>query len=249
MDITKSKKFNSFISQKRDDTFRILANQIKFSLSDDERSEIFQDSAIALYNKIDNGVLTKLKCKQESNGLKKEIELPVLADEATPTLLTYFVEICYRQALKLKEKKYGEGSNALSSKKAKHVLMESYGVTKENDFAELTLNYSGYQKESTHKKYIEMDGKISNEQCSAILNICSESDNSIYREIVSQALETLAPRCRDLLNSYYSHKSNWSDIASKLGINGGANSAKSAASRCRKTLFERCHEIERKRIW
>lgn len=249
MDITKSKRFNSFISQKRDDAFRILTNRLNFSLSNDEKAEVFQDSAIALYKKIDSGILTKLKCKQESNGIKKEVEFSVLADEATPTLFTYFVEICYRQALKLKEKKYGKGANSLSSKKAKHNLMESYGVIKDNDFEELTLNYTGYQKENVHKKYIEMDGTISNDQCKAILNVCNETDNSIYREIISQALDTLASRCKDLLGSYYSHKTNWSDIAAKLGINGGADSAKSAASRCRKTLFERCHEIERKRIW
>ena len=57
---------------------------------------------------------------------------------------------------------------------------------------DLTLNYTGYQKEESSKQYVEMDGSISNEQCMEILNMCSESDNSIYREIMSQALDTLA---------------------------------------------------------
>lgn len=250
MEITNSKKFNKFISRKREDIFRILSSRIKFPMSDDEKSEVFQNSAIALYNKIDKGILTTLKCRQEYKGLSQDVELPVLADEATPTLLSYFVEICYRQALKLKEKKYGEGANASSSKKAKQVLMESLGVVKDNEFAELTLNYTGYQKETSSKQYVEMDGTISNEQCKEILNVCSETEISIYREIMSQALDTLATRCRELIGSYYAHKrKTWSEIAALFEIKGGANHAKVAAQRCRERLTEKCHEIERKRIW
>ena len=250
MEITNSKKFNKFISGKREDTFRILSSRIKFPMSDDEKSEVFQTSAIALYNKIDKGILTTLKCRKDYKGLSQDVELPVLADEATPTLLSYFVEICYRQALKLKEKKYGEGVNASSSKKAKQVLMESLSVVKDNEFAELTLNYTGYQKETSSKQYVEMDGTISNEQCKEILNVCSETENSIYREIMSQALDTLATRCRELIGSYYAHKrTTWSEIAALFEIKGGANHAKVAAQRCRERLTEKCHEIERKRIW
>lgn len=250
MEITNSKKFNKFIYGKRADAFRLLSSRIKFPLSEDEKSEVFQDSAIALYNKIDKGILTKLTCKQKNNGVSSEIELHVLADEATPTLLSYFVEICYRQALKLKERKYGKGSNAESSKKAKQILMESLDIKKENEFADLTLNYIGYQKENVRNQYIEMDGAISNEQCQEILNVCSESDNSVYREIMSQALDTLAKRCKELLGTYYAHKrTTWSEIASLFEIKGGANHAKVAAGRCRERLTEKCHEIERKRIW
>lgn len=250
MEITNSKKFNKFISEKREDTFRILSSRIKFPMSKDEKSEVFQNSAIALYNKIDKGILTTLKCRQKHDGLIQDVELPVLADEATPTLLSYFAEICYRQALKLKEKKYGEGVNASSSKKARLFLMKSLGMAKDNDFADLTLNYTGYQKEESSKQYVEMDGSISNEQCMEILNMCSESDNSIYREIMSQALDTLATRCRELLGSYYAHKrTTWSEIASLFDIKGGASHAKVAAQRCRERLTEKCHEIERKRIW
>ena len=105
-------------------------------------------------------------------------------------------------------------------------------------------------KKHNRIKIIEMDDEsISNEQTLEILNVCSETDNSIYKEILSEGLSTLAKRCRELLGSYYAHKTNWSDIAAKLGIEGGADSAKSAASRCKKTLKERCLEIERKRIW
>ena len=96
MEITNSKKFNRFISGKREDALRILSSRINFPLSDDEKSEVFQDSAIALYNKIDKGILTKLICEQKHNGVCSKIELHVLADEAKPTLLSYFVEICYR---------------------------------------------------------------------------------------------------------------------------------------------------------
>lgn len=250
MEITNSKKFNRFISGKREDALRILSSRINFPLSDDEKSEVFQDSAIALYNKIDKGILTKLICEQKHNGVCSKVELHVLADEAKPTLLSYFVEICYRQALKLKEKKFGKGASASSSKKTKRVLMESLGIKKENEFADLTLNYTGYQKEDTHKQYVEMDGTISNEQCQEILNVCSETDNSIYREIMYQALDTLATRCKELISTYYAHKrTSWSEIASLFEIKGGANHAKVAARRCRERLFEKCHEIERKRVW
>jgi len=128
--------------------------------------------------------------------------------------------------------------------------MESLGIKKENEFADLTLNYTGYQKEDTHKQYVEMDGTISNEQCQEILNVCSETDNSIYREIMYQALDTLATRCKELISTYYTHKrTSWSEIASLFEIKGGANHAKVAARRCRERLFEKCHEIERKRVW
>lgn len=213
MEITDSRLFNKFISSSREGALKILSQRFTIPLDEAEKEDVFQESAIALYEKIEAGNLTTLKCKIKKEGLVSEVDLPVLDNEATPTLFSYFVEICYRQMLKSINKRFNPRGDA-------------------------------------RIKIIEMDDEaISNEQVLEILNVCSEEDNSIYREILYQALDTLAKRCRELLGSYYAHKTSWAEIASKLGIEGGADSAKSAASRCKKTLEKKCHEIERKRKW
>ncbi len=213
MEIADSRLFNKFISSSKEGALKILSQRFTIPLDEAEKEDVFQESAIALYQKIETGNLTTLKCKIKKEGLVSEVDLPVLDNEATPTLFSYFVEICYRQMLKSINKRFNPIGDA-------------------------------------RIKIIEMDDEaISNEQVLEILNVCSEEDNSIYREILYQALDTLAKRCRELLGSYYAHKTSWAEIASKLGIEGGADSAKSAASRCKKTLEKKCHEIERKRKW
>lgn len=250
MEITESIKFNKFISSSKEGALRILSKRFTVSLDEAEKEDVFQESAIALYEKIEAGNLTTLKCKIKKDGLVSEISLPVLDNEATPTLFSYFVEICYRQMLKSREKRFNTKGDA--KKKDEEIIekmVDETGMPKEK-LKEMLAGYSGMMENGTRIRKIEMDDEaISNEQVLEILNVCSEEDNSIYREILYQALDTLAKRCRELIGSYYAHKTSWAEIASKLGIEGGADSAKSAANRCKKTLEKKCHEIERERIW
>lgn len=250
MEITDSKKFNKFISSSKDGALKILSQRFTIPLDEAEKEDVFQESAIALYEKIEAGNLTTLKCKIKKDGIVSEIALPVLDNEATPTLFSYFVEICYRQMLKSIERRFNTKGDA--KKKYEDIIESMAGETgmSNEKIKEMLAGYSGIVDNDTRIKKIEMDDEaISNEQVLEILNVCSEEDNSIYKEIMYQALDMLAKRCRELLGSYYAHKTSWAEIALKLGIEGGADSAKSAASRCKKTLEKKCHEIERKIIW
>ncbi len=246
MELTASKKFNRFISEKRDDVCKILNKRLGYPLAKSKMDEIFQNSAIILYEKINSGNLKMLRCKVKIDGIDSEIELPVLADEANHTLLSYLVEICYRQTLKYNAKKHNNKGDLTKKYKENIKIMATESGMSESEFTDMLGGYSGFMNGESQFREIEMDGEISNEQYMEILNMCSEADNSIYKEIVSQALDALATRCRELLSSYYAHKRmTWSDIASRFGIQGGANSAKVSAGRCRERLTQRCHEIER----
>lgn len=69
-------ELNRFLSEEKDKVLAYLRK--KFSLSDDDLSDIYQESSMALFLNIQEGKLTKL----------------------TSTLSTYFLRICINQALK-----------------------------------------------------------------------------------------------------------------------------------------------------
>lgn len=245
MSLTKSRKFNQFISERRDEAYRILAKRYCSSFSDADIDDIFQKSAIVLYEKIDSGNLTKLKCRIKSDGVESVVERPVLADDAKTTLKCYFIEILHRQALKEWGKKNNNQSDTEKKREEKNLeLAKEWGMSL-SEFTEMLNGSTGHHKADVRIKKEEIDAEISDGKLEELSKACESADNSMYRDIMLQALETLPTRCRDLL-SYYSQKIRWADIAAKFGIEGGANSAKSSASQCRKTLSIRCHELERK---
>ena len=73
-------ELNHFISNERNKVLSYLRK--KFSISDDDLDDIYQDSSLALYMNIQDGKLTTL----------------------TSTLSTYFLRVCINQALKFIEK-------------------------------------------------------------------------------------------------------------------------------------------------
>ena len=246
MEITESRKFNKFISDSRDSILYILKKRISPNI-ETYFYDIFQDSAIILYEKIESGNLTTLKCKNKSEeDGESYIEIPVLASAANKSLMSYLTEICYRQTLKYYSKKHNNSGDL--NKKYKEQLQsqaKDAGMSVE-EYVDVMGGYKGFMDADHQLKEIEMDGDISNEQYLEILNVCSEKENSIYQEIVSQALDTLATKCREILKGYYTDKrTSWHDIAHRFGIQGGANSVKVSAGRCRKRLTQKCHEIER----
>lgn len=244
MEIAESKKFAKFVSDNKDTVYSTLSRWVKL-LPEADMEDIYHKSAMVLYEKIDNKILTTMEVKSQLNGIEMITQLPVLSEGADASLLKYFVEICKRQILKFvgKKKNIHKSKDALE-KEGIRSMAEATGMS-EADVTEMLAGYTGFMKSDYSIKEIELDGCISDGQWKEILEMCEETDNSRYQRILSLALDSLAQRCRKLLRSYYAQKTSWADIASLLGINGGANSAKVAASRCRKTLFQKCHVIER----
>ena len=100
MDISAYRKFNQFILNKRDDVEKILNNKLKdfpIKISKDDKATIFQDSAIVLFEKINSGNMKTINCSG--------VEYPVFDNTAARSLLSYYIEICYRQTYKFLEKK------------------------------------------------------------------------------------------------------------------------------------------------
>lgn len=245
MEITESRKFNKFISDCRDDVLRILKDRISPSIETGFQ-DIFQDSAIILYKKIESGNLTTLRCKVKSEDGYSYIETPVLANAANKSLMSYLTEICYRQTLKDYSKKHNNNGDLNKKYKERLQSLAQDAGMSVTEYVDVLGGYKGFMDAEHQFKEIEMDGEISNEQYLEILNVCSEKENSIYQEIVSQALDTLATKCREILKGYYTYKrTSWQAIADKFGIKGGANSVKVSAGRCRERLSQKCHEIER----
>ncbi len=71
----------------------------------------------------------------------------------------------------------------------------------------------------------------------------NESDTAEKKELVHRTLDKMATRCKELLWSYYADELSWSTIAGLYGLKN-ANSAKTAASRCRQTFKEKYTQIK-----
>lgn len=63
------------------------------------------------------------------------------------------------------------------------------------------------------------------------------------KELVHRALDEMAERCRQLLTKYYLEGFNWTEIADALAL-ANADTAKSAAHRCRKRFEEKYKGLE-----
>lgn len=245
MEITESKRFSQFVSKKKDIVYKKLSKLVQL-LPEADMEDVYHESAMVLYEKIDNKILTEMAVKSQLNGIEMITQLPVLSEEADSSLLKYFVEICKRQILKFigKKKNIQKSKDALLKEEISSIAINT-GMS-ETAVTDMLAGYTGFMKPNNVTKEIELDDCISDGQWKEILAMCDETDNSMYQRILSQALDSLAQRCRELLRSYYAEKTSWANIAALLEINGGANSAKVAASRCRKTLFQKCHDMERK---
>lgn len=63
------------------------------------------------------------------------------------------------------------------------------------------------------------------------------------QQIVREALSSMATRCRELLQSFYTDEMSWSAIADQCGLKN-AETAKSSASRCRQTFKEKYNYLK-----
>lgn len=68
-------------------------------------------------------------------------------------------------------------------------------------------------------------------------------DLKSMKQLVHKALDEMAERCRQLLTKYYLEGFNWTEIAEVLSL-ANADTAKSAAHRCRKRFEEKYKGLE-----
>ena len=112
-------ELNSFIAEERNKVLSYLRK--KFSLSDDDLNDIYQESSVALFLNIQEGKLTNLTC----------------------TLSTYFLRICINQALKFigKQRKvvplFDDSSISNKDDFRADKIDELYQLCVENEDAEL----------------------------------------------------------------------------------------------------------------
>ena len=109
-------------------------------------------------------------------------------------------------------------------------------VAKQSAHVILGINYD---KDIVQKKSISLD------KVNEMLMKQAEEDDALKekKELVHQTLDKMATRCRELLWSFYADELSWSTIAGLYGLKN-ADSAKTAASRCRQTFKEKYAQIK-----
>lgn len=77
-----------------------------------------------------------------------------------------------------------------------------------------------------------------------ILQVSDEQDSVISekKQLVHEALEEMPTKCKDLLWSFYADELSWATIAQQFGMKN-ADSAKSQASRCRRSFKEKYNTL------
>ena len=78
-----------------------------------------------------------------------------------------------------------------------------------------------------------------------ILQVSDEQESIIKekKQLVHEALEKMATRCRELLWSFYADELSWATIAEQCGLKN-ADTAKAAATRCRQAFKEKYNNLK-----
>ena len=92
---------------------------------------------------------------------------------------------------------------------------------------------------------IQQNNMVSMRKVESILQVCDEHESVVNekKQLVHDALGKMPTRCRELLWSYYADELSWATIAGQLGLKN-ADTAKSAASRCRQTFKEKFNHLK-----
>jgi RNA polymerase sigma factor (sigma-70 family) len=195
MDISRLDKFKRFVEENRIPVCRQIA--YGFNLSEDDAKDIYQNSIIVLYNKLD-------------------ADMP-------DSLPNFFYGIWYRQALK---------------------FVRDHKRTVNCDMTEVSRMGSGRYRVSLNRVNEILraahTGRISPQ--STMLPDAA-FDEKQMKEKVKNALDSMAQRCRQLLRKYYLEGYSWSELAQLFDMKN-ADSAKSAANRCRRRFEEKYRELE-----
>lgn len=95
---------------------------------------------------------------------------------------------------------------------------------------------------------IKQKHAVSQRSVEEVLRICQEED-MIEREsserkskLVRSILDSMTPKCKELLWHYYAEDLNWATVASITGYSN-ADSAKMSGNRCRKTFIEKYDQL------
>ena len=93
---------------------------------------------------------------------------------------------------------------------------------------------------------VKQTNTVSMYQVESILKVCDEQRLIINekKQLVHNALDEMATRCRELLWSFYADELSWATIAGQYGLKN-ADTAKSQASRCRQTFREKYNRLRR----
>ena len=94
---------------------------------------------------------------------------------------------------------------------------------------------------------IQQKDLISMNKIECVLQACDELESVINekKQLVHDAFGEMATRCKELLWSFYADELSWATIAIQSGLKN-ADTAKTAASRCRQTFKEKYNHLRRK---
>jgi len=190
MDKIQGEKFKQFIEDNRPGVCRRI--MYRFKLSEDDAQDIYQESAIALYNNINTGIDVSLD--------------------------KFFSGIWYRQTLKfLRDRKQAYSYDVSGPAPETSGLMR-----KVNEIIRTMSTSQAHQQPS-----VQPDAAFDLQQ---------------MKERVGKALDAMATRCRQLLTLYYLEGYSWAELALHLDLKN-ADTAKSAANRCRRRFEEKHKEL------
>ena len=188
MNKIQGEKFKRFIEDSRPGVCRRIMH--RFNLSEDDAEDIYQESAIALYNNIDTDINVSLD--------------------------RFFSGIWYRQALKFLRD---------------HKRTDSYDES-------VTQPHTGISMRKVDEIIKTMTAGHTHLQ-----QPDEAFDHQQMKERVGKALDAMAQRCRQLLTLYYLEGYSWAELALHFDLKN-ADSAKSAANRCRRRFEEKNKELE-----
>lgn len=171
-----------------------------------------------------------------------------------------FIQKNEQKAISTLAKQY----SVLSKEDIKNIINDSYIVLHKNIvdrkvekpdypyFLKICNNLSlkAIKKQGSHivlginETNIQQTNMVSMKKVETILQVSEEQESVIKekKQLVHEALGEMATKCRELLWSFYADELSWATIASQCGLKN-ADTAKSAASRCRQTFKEKYNNL------
>lgn len=171
-----------------------------------------------------------------------------------------FIKVNEQKAINTLSKHF----SVLSEEDIKNIIYDSYAVLHKNIvdrkvekpdypyFLKICNNLSlkAVKKQGIHivlginDTNIQQANMVSMKKIETILQVSEEQESVIKekKQLVHEALEKMATKCRELLWSFYADELSWATIANQCGLKN-ADTAKAAASRCRQTFKEKYNNL------
>jgi RNA polymerase sigma factor (sigma-70 family) len=92
------------------------------------------------------------------------------------------------------------------------------------------------------------EGRVNMSKVDQILQAANEAESKSdeINQMVRDALDRMATKCREMLWNFYANELSWATIAGMFELKN-ADTAKATANRCRKRLLEKFYEIKKER--